>query len=71
MQIPLSLIADPRVQTAALILLLAGEYWLMRRSVRQGEQIAALTAIVTNHYAHRFKQIQDLLGIEYEDEDAD
>jgi hypothetical protein len=69
MQVPLSLLSDTRVQAAALLLLLSGEAWLARRSIEQGETLASIKTIVTNHYAHRFKKVQEILGVEWDDGD--
>lgn len=69
MQIPYFLLMDDTVQSVVLTAVLIGMAWLIRRSIQQSNQLAALTAIITNHYTHRFAQLSKLLGVKWEDED--
>lgn len=66
--IPGSVLLQPAVQAVLILLLMAGMVWIGQRVIKHGEDIKVLKIIVTNHYQHRFKKIEERLGIEYDDD---
>lgn len=66
--IPASFLLIPQVQAVLILLLMGGMAWIGQRVIKHGEDIKVLKIIVTNHYSHRFKRIEEQLGIENDDD---
>ncbi len=71
MQLPIDSFKLDEIQVVMLALLLVVDGWLIARSVKHGEAIATLAALVTNHYNDRFQKIKSYLGFEKYDDEED
>jgi hypothetical protein len=68
---PQNLLWYDAVQIFALLGLYILFGWLAKRSIKQGEVLARLEILVTNHFSHRFDKLKERVGIEEWDDEVE